>query len=110
MPARLLVKFLEQVGARKRNLPEGLSSSAQLAHISAEFWLQEVRRITLKDLMPNTKAVLSKLLQTLTIQEPGFKNVIILYRRTIPEKPEPKNEKTPIRDQDPVRSAAWLCI
>ena len=61
-----------------------------------------VRRVTLKALMPNTKAVFSKLMSTLTIEEPGFQDVVILYRRNTPDNPQPKNEKTPIRDEDPV--------
>ena len=59
--------------------------------------------MTLKALMPNTKEILSKLLTTLTIEEPGFQDVVILYRRNTSGNPQPKNEKTPIREEDPVR-------
>ena len=58
--------------------------------------------MTLKALMPTTKAVFNQLFTTLTIEEPGFQDVVILYRRNIPDKPQPKNEKSPIRDEDPV--------
>ena len=58
--------------------------------------------MTLKALMPNAREVLRKLFETLEIQEPGFKNVVILYRRVIPADPTPKSEKTPIKEYDPV--------
>ena len=61
--------------------------------------------MTLKALMPTAKEICSKLLSTLTIEEPGFQDVVIVYRRNTPENPQPKNEKTPIREEDPVRSS-----
>ena len=61
--------------------------------------------MTLKALMPSALQVLKKLFETLEIQEPGFKNVVVLYRRVIPSDPAPKSEKTPIKDYDPVRPA-----
>ncbi|KAK9809543.1 hypothetical protein WJX73_000179 [Symbiochloris irregularis] len=61
---------------------------------------KEVNRITLKSLMPNAGAVFSKLFSTLEIEEPGFKNVVVLYRRVIPDDPTPKNEKSPVKEYD----------
>lgn len=41
---------------------------------------QTVQRQTLRQLMPDTAAVLRNLTKTLQIQEPAFKEVVILYR------------------------------
>ena len=42
--------------------------------------LQTVQRQTLRHLMPNAGAVFENLFKTLEIQEPAFKEVVVLYR------------------------------
>ena len=69
-----------------------------------------MKRVTLKALMPNATEVFKKLFETLEIQEPGFKNVVVLYRRTIPDEPTPKSEKSPIREYDPVSHVLLLHV
>lgn len=66
--------------------------------------LQWVERVTLKDLMPNAKAVAKLFLKKVSIQEPAFKDTILLYRRSAESKQaEGEDEKKPVRAGNQVR-------
>jgi hypothetical protein len=82
--------------------------------------MQTVKRRSLRSIMPDAAAVFQNLFKTLEIQEPAFKNVVILYRRMVSDKPERKSEYEPIRAHNTVRScplhmhaaqlpSRWLC-
>ena len=60
-----------------------------------------MERVTLKDLMPDTAAVLQLLFKELTIQEPTFRDVLILFRRDLSSSMQ-KDEKMPIKNAKPV--------
>ena len=62
--------------------------------------LQVVQRVSLRQLMPNVRAVVCNLFKTLEIREPAFKNVVILYRRAVSDKK--KSDYDPVRDVDKV--------
>ncbi len=64
--------------------------------------LQTVQRRSLRSIMPDAAAVFRNLFATLDIQEPAFKNVVVLYRRKIADKPECKSEYEPVRAHDVV--------
>ena len=56
--------------------------------------LQVVQRVTLQAIMPDAASVIKNLFKTLTIQEPTFKDVVILYRRK-PDAGGGSDEKDP---------------
>lgn len=53
--------------------------------------------------MPDAAAVLQNFFKPLDIQEPAFRNVVVLYRRKVADKVERKSEYEPIRTHNPVR-------
>ena len=65
--------------------------------------LQTVQRQSLRQLMPDAGAVLRSMFATLHIQEPAFKNVVVLYRRKVAATPQRKSEYEPIRSHNLVR-------
>ncbi len=64
---------------------------------------QTVVRQSLRRLMPDAAAVLRNMFATLQIQEPAFKNVVVLYRRKVAASPQRKSEYEPIRSHNLVR-------
>ena len=56
--------------------------------------LQVVQRVTLQAIMPDAASVIKNIFRTLTIQEPTFKDVVILYRRQ-PDAGGGSDEKDP---------------
>ena len=62
----------------------------------------------MRSLMPNARKVVENFFKTLSIQEPAFKDVVVLYRRRVPDQPVRKSEYDPIRPHDPVRIIACL--
>ncbi|KAK9862890.1 hypothetical protein WJX84_001679 [Apatococcus fuscideae] len=59
------------------------ATEAELHHANAK----HVERVTLKRLMPDAGAVLSQATSTLTIKEPAFQDIVILYRRKVADAP-----------------------
>ena len=64
--------------------------------------MQTVQRRSLRSIMPTAGAVFENLFKQLDIQEPAFKNVVVLYRRKVPDKPQRKSEYEPIREHNVV--------
>lgn len=64
--------------------------------------MQSVERITLKDLMPNASAVLRQLFKEITIQEPTFRDVVILYRRDAKSQIHEAKDTVLLKDAKPV--------
>lgn len=58
--------------------------------------------------MPNAAAVFQNFFKPLEIQEPAFKNVVVLYRRKVADKPQRRSEYEPIRAHDAVRPHPFL--
>ena len=50
--------------------------------------MQHVERVTLSRLMPDASFVLKKATSTLTIKEPAFQDIVILYRRKVDDAPK----------------------
>lgn len=71
-----------------------------LAHDAA----QSVRRVTFRHLMPSTASVLKSFPTVLTIEEPAYKDVVVLYRKAVPDKQVRKSEKDPEFDYVPARA------
>ena len=65
---------------------------------------QRVRRVTFRHLMPSALSVLRSLPRVLTIEEPAYKDVVVLYRKSVPDKQVRKSEKDPEFDYDPRRA------
>ena len=65
--------------------------------------LQTVQRQSLRQIMPDAGAVMRNMFKTLHIQEPAFKNVVVLYRRKVAATPQRKSEYEPIRSHNLVR-------
>ena len=61
-----------------------------------------VQRRSLRSIMPDAGAVFQNFFKALDIQEPAFKNVVVLYRRRVPDKPQRKSEYEPIREHNVV--------
>ncbi len=57
---------------------------------------QVVRRVSLQQLMPTVGAVLKNVTKEMEIQEPTYKDVVVLYRRTVPDKPVKKSDRDPV--------------
>lgn len=64
---------------------------------------QTVQRQSLRRLMPDAASVLGCMFATLHIQEPAFKDVVVLYRRKVASTPQRKSEYEPIRSHNLVR-------
>ena len=64
--------------------------------------MQTVVRRSLRSIMPDAAKVFENLFKPLEIQEPAFKNVVVLYRRKVPDKPQRKSEYEPIRKHNVV--------
>lgn len=64
---------------------------------------QTVQRQSLRRLMPDAASVLRCMFATLHIQEPAFKDVVVLYRRKVASTPQRKSEYEPIRSHNLVR-------
>jgi hypothetical protein len=83
------------------------SLSAQLVHCALKpqpVCSQRVQRRSLRSIMPDASKVFENFFQTLDIQEPAFKNVVVLYRRKVPDNPQRKSEYEPIRKHNVVRT------
>ena len=52
---------------------------------------QVVQRRSLRSIMPDAKAVFGNFFKQLDIEEPAFKNVVVLYRRKVADKPQRKS-------------------
>ncbi|KAK9804732.1 hypothetical protein WJX72_002789 [[Myrmecia] bisecta] len=77
---------LEQAAqAPKHNLTR---SSQSLEHSNAK----TVERRTLQRLMPDARAVLANLFAEVEIQEPTWKDVVVLYRRAVPATADPSKK------------------
>lgn len=63
---------------------------------------QHVERVTLKRLMPDAGAVLSQATSTLTIKEPAFQDIVILYRRKVADAPAQNEHDALHEDYDKV--------
>lgn len=50
--------------------------------------MQHVERVTLSRLMPDASFVMKKATSTLTIKEPAFQDIVILYRRKVDDAPK----------------------
>ncbi|KAK9905089.1 hypothetical protein WJX75_009516 [Coccomyxa subellipsoidea] len=61
---------------------------------------QTVQRQSLRQIMPDAGAVMRNMFKTLHIQEPAFKNVVVLYRRKVAATPQRKSEYEPIRSHN----------
>ena len=72
--------------------------------------VQLVQRRSLRSIMPNAKAVFENLFKQLDIEEPAFKNVVVLYRRKVSDKPQRKSEYEPIRDHNLVSHLQGLVL
>ena len=64
--------------------------------------MQTVQRRSLRSIMPDAGKVFENFFKTLDIQEPAFKNMVVLYRRKVPDKPQRKSEYEPIRKHNVV--------
>jgi len=64
--------------------------------------VQTVQRRSLRSIMPDAAAVFQNFFKSLDIQEPAFKNVVVLYRRKVPDHPQRKSEYEPIREHNVV--------
>ena len=65
---------------------------------------QSVRRVSFRHLMPSALSVLKSLPKVITIEEPAYKDVVVLYRKSVPDKQVRKSEKDPEFDYDPARA------
>lgn len=66
--------------------------------------VQTVQRRSLRSIMPDARAVFENFFKQLDIEEPAFKNVVVLYRRRISDAPQRKSEYEPIRKHNVVSS------
>jgi hypothetical protein len=53
--------------------------------------------------MPTVGAVLKNVTKEVEIQEPTYKDVVVLYRRTVPDKPVKKSDRDPVIACDKVK-------
>ncbi|KAK9827868.1 hypothetical protein WJX74_006810 [Apatococcus lobatus] len=60
------------------------ANEAELLHANAK----HVERVTLSRLMPDASFVMKKATSTLTIKEPAFQDIVILYRRKVDDAPK----------------------
>ena len=79
---------------------EAEAEKLALSHDAA----QKVRRVSFRHLMPSTLSVLKSFPKVLTIEEPAYKDVVVLYRKSVPDKQVRKTEKDPEFDFDPARA------
>ena len=79
---------------------EAAAEKLALSHDAA----QRVRRVTFRHLMPSVLSVLGSFPLVLTIEEPAYKDVVVLYRKSVPDKQVRKSEKDPEFDYDPRRA------
>ena len=70
--------------------------------------LQTVQRRSLRSIMPDAGKVFENFFKTLNIQEPAFKNMVVLYRRKVPDNPQRKSEYEPIRKHNVVSTLLRL--
>lgn len=71
--------------------------------------VQTVQRQSLRRLLPDALSVMRNFFTTLRIQEPAFKNVVVLYRRKVADNPQRKSEYEPIRSHDLVSVPSPVC-
>ena len=71
---------------------------------------QVVQRRSLRSIMPDAKAVFGNFFKQLDIEEPAFKNVVVLYRRKVADKPQRKSEYEPIREHNVVSPCQCLIL
>ena len=67
-----------------------------------------MQRRSLRSIMPDAGKVFENFFKTLDIQEPAFKNMVVLYRRKVPDKPQRKSEYEPIRKHNVVSTLLRL--
>ena len=79
---------------------EAEAEKLALSHDAA----QSVRRVSFRHLMPSALSVLKSLPKVVTIEEPAYKDVVVLYRKSVPDKQVRKSEKDPEFDYDPQRA------
>ena len=72
--------------------------------------VQTVQRRSLRSIMPNAGAVFENLFKQLDIEEPAFKNVVVLYRRKVADNPQRKSEYEPIRKHNVVSAPQALML
>lgn len=72
--------------------------------------LQTVQRRSLRSIMPDAGKVFENFFKTLDIQEPAFKNMVVLYRRKVPDNPQRKSEYEPIRKHNVVSTQLHLAF
>ncbi|CAL8464423.1 g3958 [Coccomyxa elongata] len=87
---------LMQPSIPAKNTTIATEEDVRLHHSAA----QTVVRQSLRRLMPDAAAVLRNMFATLQIQEPAFKNVVVLYRRKVATSPQRKSEYEPIRNHN----------
>lgn len=60
-----------------------------------------IERRTFARVFPDGKAILKQLLKKVKLQEACFRDVVVLYRRAVPDKPAPASEVDVVKEADP---------
>lgn len=99
-PFTKLVKALMRLVKPKKQKKDAASDEAAPKRFARSESVHKNRKVierrTLRHVMPTTGSVLAKLVKKIDIQEPTFKDVVILYRKAVP-RPKAKKDANVVK-------------